>query len=138
MGTLREARATGTAGSIFIAFGIAFLGVAFLFGLVSIVIGLVLILLAVEKISNVTDNRDPYVNLVVAAACLIIAVLAGIVFVIQGSISAIGIGSPTTVTSEGYPLSLVNFLTSTLVGFVAICFLVIVAALFWKRSYDSI
>ncbi|MGC8935273.1 MAG: DUF996 domain-containing protein [Thermoproteota archaeon] len=135
MDNLKEARVYGGVGSILSEFGI-FLPYA---GIIISIMGFVLEVLAIDKISSALNDREIFKNylisVIVEFAGIVIAVILGIAFLgvsILGSFSM-----PNMVAPRGFE-ALFSIIGTLFVFLLAIWITLIVSAIFLKKSFDSI
>jgi len=139
--TLRQAKAMGGVGSILVLLSfVPFVG--FLFGLA----GLVMVLLAVKRISEAVKDREIFHNVLMAVILQIVGSAIS-VFVVIGSFFALvgsqvmmapfgpsfdGFGSPG-ILGAGAVMAVLGFL---LAGLVAMWVILIIAARFLRKGYE--
>jgi len=141
--TLRQAKAMGGVGSILVLLSfVPFVG--FLFGLA----GLVMVLLAVKRISEAVKDREIFHNVLMAVILQIVGsaisafVVIGSFFTFVGSQVAMapfgssfdGFGSPGILGAG----AIMAVLGSLLAGLIAMWIILIIAARFLRKGYEGI
>ena len=135
MGTLRDARNYGGVGAILLLIGsfIPFVGV------VVGIVGFILVLLAVKYISEAVGDRSVYDNMLFFVILAIIGFVVAFLFIFTALLPFLGPGfqPPTDLPDITDPLAIFAVVT-LLIGLVIAWIVAIVAALFLRRSFNSI
>ncbi|SRR5579875_876406 len=133
MASLSQAKTLGGIGSILAL--LAFVPYA---GWVLSIVGFVLVLVAVKYISDVLGDPSIFKNMIISVVVAIVgAIVAGVA--VAGAIFSLlgfsaGLGQGATVGA----FSLAGFVTSLIIGLVALWVLFIVSAIFLRRAYNTI
>ena len=135
MGTLRDAKNYGGVGAILLLIGsfIPFVGI------VVVIAGFILVLLAVKYISEAVGDRSVYDNMLFFVILAIIGSVVAVLFVFTALLPFLGPGfqPPTNLPDITDPLAIFAVVT-VLIGLVIAWIVSIVAALFLRRSFNSI
>ena len=135
MGTLRDAKNYGGVGAILLLIGsfIPFVGI------VVVIVGFILVLLAVKYISEAVSDRSIYDNMLFFVILAIIGSVVAVLFVFTALLPFLGPGfqPPTDPLDITAPLAIFAVVT-VLIGLVIAWIVSIVAALFLRRSFNSI
>jgi uncharacterized membrane protein len=137
--TLREAKTMGGVGSILVLLSfVPFVG--FVFGLA----GLVMVLLAVKRISEAVNDSEIFRNVLMAVILQIVGSAISAFVVIEGILSTFmmaplgspfdGFGGPGMFGAG----AAIAFLGSLLAGLIAMWVILIIAARFLRRGYEGI
>ena len=136
MGTLSEAKVLGGIGSILLILSLV-PNVGPMLG----IIGFILLLIAIKYISDVVGDEKIFKDMLIAVILAIIGVFAGIIiggaaiftFISRGLLTG-GIAPPT-----GSLLTLLRtFIIPLIIAFIVIWIFMIISAVFFRRSLDSI
>jgi len=136
MGTLSEAKVLGGIGSILLILSLV-PNVGPMLGIV----GFILLLIAIKYISDIVGDEKIFKDMLIAVILAIIGVFAGIIiggaaiftFISRGLLTG-GIAPPT-----GFLLTLLRtFLIPLIIAFIVIWIFMIISAVFFRRSLDSI
>ncbi|MCS7094800.1 MAG: DUF996 domain-containing protein [Thaumarchaeota archaeon] len=131
MTELSEAKTLGGVGAILVL-----LGVVPNFGFILSIVGWILILVSVDKISKTVNDRTIFNNVLMA---VILAVVGSI---IAGVILGVGVFFAFTGTGAVFPGDPTRLLTDVLgffvVGLIAFWLIMIFSARYLRRGYDSI
>ncbi len=135
MGTLRDAKNYGGVGAILLLIGsfIPFVGI------VVGIVGFILVLLAVKYISEAVGDRSVYDNMLFFVILAIIGFVVAFLFIFTALLPFLGPGfqPPTDLPDITDPLAIFAVVT-LLIGLVIAWIVAIVAALFLRRSFNSI
>ncbi len=139
MASLREAKIYGGVGSLLLLLG-GIAGIFIPFGSIAIpIVGLILVMIAVKFVADVVRRPDIFTNFIIFFVLVIIAlvVLAGFVF---GALFAFfGFGATgfefIETPTEG---DIIAIFTAIILGLVLAWVVYIIAAIFYKRSFDAI
>lgn len=141
MGSLREAKVYGGVGSILLLVG-GLVGLFVPFGSIVIpIVGLILVLIAVNYIAQALNRRDIFTDMIVAVVLIIVAFVVISIFVLAAIASFFGFAGPGfdfTDPSEIPEGDLIGLLVGVLVGLAIAWVISIIAAIFFKRSFDNI
>ncbi len=133
MATLGQAKTLGGVGAILLILGF----IPQTGGILAIA-GLIMILIAVKYISDVLGDRSVFNNMMISVVMSIVAIVAVVVFVVGAFLAFYNLGStpftPNVTAASGF----FAFLGVILIGLVVGWILLLVAAVFLRRSYDSI
>ncbi len=135
MGTLRDAKNYGGVGAILLLIG----GFIPFVGIVVVIVGFILVLLAVKYISEAVGDRSVYDNMLFFVILAIIGSVVAVLFVFTALLPFLGPGfqPPTNLPDITDPLAIFAVVT-VLIGLAIAWILSIVAALFLRRSFNSI
>ena len=136
MGTLSEAKVLGGIGSILLILSLV-PNIGPLLGIV----GFILLLIAIKYISDIVGDEKIFKDTLIAVILAIIGVFAGIIIggaaiftLISRGLLTGGIAPPT-----GFLLTLLGtFLIPLIIAFIVIWIFMIISAVFFRRSLDSI
>ncbi len=135
MGTLRDAKNYGGVGAILLLIGsfIPFVGI------VVVIVGFILVLLAVKYISEAVGDRSVYDNMLFFVILAIIGSVVAVLFVFTALLPFLGPGfqPPTNLPDITDPLAIFAVVT-VLIGLIIAWIVSIIAALFLRRSFNSI
>lgn len=141
MTSLSQAKTLGGVGSILVVLT-AVPGVGVLLGIV----GFILTLIAIKYISDVVADRPIFNNMLIATILAIVGIVVGTLVVIGSLFSSMGLAgmmgpnffgpnfNPTTIPAGNW----VGFILSILAGLVVVWVMLLVSAIFVRRSYSSI
>ncbi len=139
MASLRDARIYGGIGAILMLVG----GIGGLFvpfgSLVIPIVGLILVLIAVNFIANVLNDRAVFNNMLISVILGIVALVVIFLMVLAAVAAFIGIPGPgfefTEPPTEG---DIIAFIAALIVGLAIAWIIYIISAIFMKRSFDAI
>ena len=135
MGTLRDAKNYGGVGAILLLLG-PFIPTV---GIGVVIVGFILVLLAVKYISEAVGDRTVYNNMLYFVIVGIIGFVVAFLFVFTAFLPFLGPGfqPPSEPIGITDPLAIFAVVT-ILIGFAIAWILSIVAAVFLRRSFDSV
>ena len=135
MGTLRDAKNYGGVGAILLLIS-TFIPVV---GIVVSIAGFILVLLAVKYISEAVGDRSIYDNMLFFVIVAIIGFVVAFLFIFTALLPFLGPGfqPPTDLPDITNPLAIFAIFT-VLIGLAIAWILSIVAAVFLRRSFNSI
>lgn len=113
-------------------------------GWVLSLIGALMVLFAIKYISEALQDRSIFTNMVIAIALEIVGLVVGIAVLLETVLSTIGLGIVTGYYAGGIrnvtlpPGLLTSNLGGLIAGVVIIWIMVLVSAIFVRRSYDSV
>ena len=131
MANLRQARGLGAAGSILILTGAIPNA-----GLLSLIVGLLLVLVAVKYIGEVVKNKEVYGDMATAVGVTLLAAVIGSLYVFS-QISSFITSNPITTGPDLFS-SFYNLISRIILGLVAVWLLLLVSSALVKKVYDSI
>ena len=106
------------------------------------IVGFILTLIAIKHISDVVGDRTIYSNMMISVIMAIISIAIAAVTVIAAFLRILGMGSfvgSTFVLSPNLqPGDWVGFALAVIPGLIAVWILLILSAVFLRRSYNSI
>jgi uncharacterized membrane protein len=132
LGSLSQAKTLGGIGAIFTLL----LFVPFFIGGVLVVVGWILILLALKRVSDAVQDKSIYSNALISAATAILGTVVFAILVAAAIASFVGMGAaptPSTVT-PGF----VAVILGVIGGLVAVWVLAIISAYFLRKSFKSV
>ncbi|HKJ96710.1 MAG TPA: DUF996 domain-containing protein [Thermoplasmataceae archaeon] len=137
MASLSEAKAMGGIGSVLVLLT-PVPSVGWLLGIV----GFILTLIAIRSISVIVEDRDIFNNMVIAIILAIVAVVVAGLAIIGAFLAVIGVGGFGGM-SAGVPPNLqqgnwVAFALAIIPGLIAVWIMLIISAVFLRKSYSSI
>jgi len=113
-------------------------------GWVLSLIGAVMVLFAIKYVSEALHDRSIFTNMVIAIVLEIVGLVAGLAVLLETVLSTIGLGVVTKYYAGGIQnISLPpGFLSGNLAGLIAgvviIWVMVLISAIFVRRSYESV
>lgn len=113
-------------------------------GWVLSLIGAVMVLLAIRYISDAVEDRSIFTNMVIAIILEVAGLVVGVAVLVETVLSTIGLGIVANYYSGGIPAVslppgiLSGNLTGLIVGVVVIWAMILVSAVFVRRSYESV
>ena len=138
MPTLSHAKSFGQVGSIFVLL-VAIPDIGWVLGIV----GLILMLLAIKEISEVVGDRAIYSNMLWAVGLAIAAIVIAVLVIVGSVLRFIGLGNLSMMRSDFNAATVpsgdvVGLIASVLVGLLLVWIVMLVSAVFVRRSYTSI
>jgi uncharacterized membrane protein len=147
MASLSQAKILGGIGSILVLLGgLGSLALPFL-GAGLPIVGLILTLVAVKFISDVVQDSSIFRNIIIGLGVAIIGSIVLGVFLVEAILSSFGsltglrssLSTATTITGvPSIPTSVIHFAEVVIAGFAILWILLVVSAIFVRRSYNSV
>lgn len=107
------------------------------FGIIVVIVGIILILVAVNDIANYTHERSIFTNLVISDVLSIVGLVVGFLVVFAAVFKFIGLPSITTGTTPAYS-DIVALVVGVIAGLLVVWICAIISAFFLKKSYDMV
>lgn len=143
MPQLSQAKTLGGVGSIFML-----LGPVPLVGWALFIAGAIMVLLALKYVSEIVQDRSVFNNMVVAIVLGIVGLVVGVAVIVGAVLSTVGLSNISRMFSGGFPGSFtpqavpsggfMGMMMGAIEGLVVIWVLLIVSAIFVRRSYESV
>lgn len=111
-------------------------------GWILAIAGLILILVAIKRISDIVNDSSIYSNMILSVVLAIASLVVGAITVIAAFLRILGmgsfVGSTFVLNPNLQPGDWAGFALAVLPGLIAIWILLIVSAIFLRKSFDSI
>ncbi len=111
------------------------------------IVGAVMVLVAIKYISDVVQDRSIFNNMLLAIVLGIVGLVIGVVVILGTVLATFGLGNISSWFASGLPGStpptipsggIVSLIVGALTGLAIIWVLLLVSAIFLRRSYSSI
>lgn len=117
-------------------------------GWVLSIAGAVMVLIAIKYISEIVQDHSIFTNMILAIALGIVGVVVGVVVILGTVFTTLGLGAFAGAFPGGFPRSLapstipagdwVGLIVGALAGLAVIWVLLLVSAIFVRKSYESV